>query len=205
MISITPDKERKPFLWFWITIITARKRSLGQCNIFRSVCQEFCLQGDAWSRGVPGLGGVPGPGGGVWSWGVSRPTTKGEVEEDLVQVHNQGGSWGGSGPGPHPRGEVGGNWRGTPPMATAAGGAHPTGMHSCFVNNKCRWRFFWLKSFNIIGSEQDINGIFIFVYKQTIHQSIKHDKRSIKTSHTCYMFCTTVLVSINCEYSFMVL
>ena len=157
---------------------------------------------------------------GIWPGGVSRPIPKVEVEGDLVQVHTQGGSlggsgqgglqaytqdgswgdlvgdlvqahtqggsWGGSGPGPHPRGKLrgiwsrptpkgevegdlaggcvcsrgclipggsdpggmpaprgvsapggsargGGVWR--PPSsvtATAAGGTHPTGMHSCF-------------------------------------------------------------------------
>ena len=52
----------------------------------------------------PGPDPVPGPRGGAWSWeGVSRLTTKGEIEGDLVQAHNQGGSWGGSGPGQHPR------------------------------------------------------------------------------------------------------
>ena len=38
-------------------ICTARKRSLGQGNIFTSVCQEFCPQGGRgvclWSRGYP--------------------------------------------------------------------------------------------------------------------------------------------------------
>ena len=34
-------------------LFTARKRSLGQGNIFTSVCQEFCSQGGgAWSRGI---------------------------------------------------------------------------------------------------------------------------------------------------------
>ena len=28
-----------------VVLVTARKRSLGQGNIFRSVCQEFCSQG----------------------------------------------------------------------------------------------------------------------------------------------------------------
>ena len=68
---------------------------------------------------------------GIWLGGVSRPTPKGEVERDLVQAHSQGGSWGGSG------------WGGTcsragvcvetPVTATAAGGTHPTGMHSCLL------------------------------------------------------------------------
>ena len=49
------------FYWFSqklkiISIFTARKRSLGQGNIFSSVCQEFCSQGE----GVPGQ--VPTPG-----------------------------------------------------------------------------------------------------------------------------------------------
>ena len=61
-------------------IITARKRSLGQGNIFTSVCQEFCSQGGGcllpggacswrgvWSRGCLLLG-VSGPGG-ACSWG----------------------------------------------------------------------------------------------------------------------------------------
>ena len=50
-------------------IITARKRSLGQGNIFTSVCQEFCSRGGvsgpggAWSWGGAWFQGVPGPGG----------------------------------------------------------------------------------------------------------------------------------------------
>ena len=45
-----------------VPIFTARKRSLGQGYIFRSVCQEFCLGGacsqeGVWSRGVPAPGG----------------------------------------------------------------------------------------------------------------------------------------------------
>ena len=62
-------------------------------------------------------------------WGVSKPTPKGEVEGDLVQAHSQGGSWGGSAPGGVPAWGCGE----TPPTATAAGGTHPTGMHSCKI------------------------------------------------------------------------
>ena len=90
-------------------IITARKRSLGQGNIFTSVCQEFCSQGD----GVPGLGerGAWCQGGAcswmAWSRGVPGP------RRGFLVL---GGAW----------------WRLPPPRtATAAGGTHPTGMHSC--------------------------------------------------------------------------
>ena len=53
--------------WFKY-IFTARKRSLGQGNIFRSMCQEFCPRGGggAWSWGVSAPGGA-------WYWGVSGP------------------------------------------------------------------------------------------------------------------------------------
>ena len=86
-------------------VIIARKRSLGQGNIFRSVCQEFCPQG-----GLSAPGGMPAPGGvcsqgGVCSWGVPGPR--------------------GSGPG--------GAWWRSPWMATVVGGSHPTGMHSCLT------------------------------------------------------------------------
>ena len=56
-------------------IFTARKRSLGQGNIFTSVCQEICSQGaggvpapgqgGASSRGMPPPGGCLLPGGGL--------------------------------------------------------------------------------------------------------------------------------------------
>ena len=44
-------------------IFTARKRSLGQGNIFRSVCQEFCPQGGGVSASVhAGMPHPPPPG-----------------------------------------------------------------------------------------------------------------------------------------------
>ena len=108
-------------------IITARKRSLGQSNVFRGVCDSVHSEG-AWSWGMPGPEGVPGP-----RRGLVPACLEGS------QAHNQGGSLGGSGwggsPGPHPRGELRGIWsRPTYPPAmttTAAGGTHPSGMHSC--------------------------------------------------------------------------
>ena len=83
-----------------------------------------CLStGGVPASGVPGPGGVPGLVGcrGACSWGVS-------------------GLGVGSGPGGSGLGGVGvwsgGVWSGgslveIPPMATAAGSMHPTGMHSC--------------------------------------------------------------------------
>ena len=53
----------------------------------------------------------------------SRPTAKGEIEGDQIQAHTQGGKLRGIRPRP-------------PPMTTtAAGGTHPTGMHSCYCCN----------------------------------------------------------------------
>ena len=112
--------------------------------VFTCVCHSV-HRGDCL---VPGWGagpsGVPGPRGclvlggsgssmpcrflgphprgklrGIWS----RPTPKGEVEGDLVQAHTQGGSWGDLVQA-HTQAH-------TTMTATAAGGMHPTGMHSC--------------------------------------------------------------------------
>ena len=54
------------FYWFSqklkiISIFTTRKRSLGQCNIFSSVCQEFCSQGggSTWAGTHPQAGTPP--------------------------------------------------------------------------------------------------------------------------------------------------
>ena len=55
--------------------------------------------------------------GGVWS--------RGGVPGPGVCVH---GPWGGGVPGPW-----GGGWWRPPKTATAAGGTHPTGMHSCLL------------------------------------------------------------------------
>ena len=73
---------------------------LGQGNIFRSVCQEFCSQGGGLARGSPG----PHPGGrlGVWLGGSPGPHPGG------------GGVWLGGSPGPHPGGRLGGLARGSP-------------------------------------------------------------------------------------------
>ena len=45
-----------------------------------------------------------------------------------LHAHTQGGS-----PGPHPGGCIPACTEADPPMATAAGGTHPTGMHSCYL------------------------------------------------------------------------
>ena len=86
------------------SLITVRKRRLGQVNTFTGVCLSTggaWSQGFAWSWGVCLVWGVPGPGGGGWS--------------------------GGSGPGGY-------LVETPPGTATAAGGTHPTGMYSCDFN-----------------------------------------------------------------------
>ena len=64
------------------SLITARKRSLGQGNIFRSVCQELCSRGGGgggWYPSMPCRSPCPHPRGELrgLSWGVSRPTPGG--------------------------------------------------------------------------------------------------------------------------------
>ena len=80
---------------------------MGQGNIFTSVCQEFC----SWR-------GVPDPRGclvrGVLLGGVYVLGGPGQGGSALGGAWSQGGAW----------------WR-PPGTATAAGGTHPTGMHSC--------------------------------------------------------------------------
>ena len=75
------------------------------------------------------------------------------------QAHTQGGSWGvwlggfsrptpGRSPGPHPGG-LQAHTQGCVadlPMATAAGGMHPTGMHSCIINSIPLLHFGWSKT-----------------------------------------------------------
>ena len=143
-----------------LILITARKQSLGQGNIFRSLCQEFSSQGG----GIPACiaGGIP-----AWDTsleGVSRPTP--------------GGS-----PGPHLG--VGGcvsqhALRQIPPwMATAEGGMHPTGMHSHFnsliekitpirnkptvIQNSIWIRFFGIKS-EVTANETDVRKVDAVIY-----------------------------------------
>ena len=121
---------------------------LGQGNIFRSMCQEFCSGGGSGGGGIPaclaGLqahtqgrrlrslargGGVsrPTPRGGslgVWLWGVSRPTHMGGLRGLGREVSR-----------PTPRGYIPACTEADPSqqMATAACSTHPTGMHSCFM------------------------------------------------------------------------
>ena len=121
-----PNDVVKALTCLIYNIITARKRSLGQGYIFTGVCHSVnrggaplpLCQGDQTHHGDS----------------PSRPTPRGEIEGDQVQAHNQGGNSGGSDPGPHPRGKFRGiRTRHPPPpkRTTAAGGTHPTGMHSC--------------------------------------------------------------------------
>ena len=73
-----------------VAIFTARKRSLGQGNIFTSVCQEFCSQeGVAWSQGGACSGGWLVPGRGCLLRGVPARS----CFKIFFGVHTQG--WGG--------------------------------------------------------------------------------------------------------------
>ena len=127
-------QERRPLqravriLLECILVITARKRSLGQGNIFSSVCQEFCTQ---WGGGSQHALQVVSQHAlqvvSQQAWGVSRPSSRGEVEES-----GQGGS-----PGPHPRGISRPTWGGvsqhalrqTPPVD-----GYPRGRYASYWN-----------------------------------------------------------------------
>ena len=112
---------------------------MGQGNIFRSVCQEFCPQGGAIPACIAGgisaclaVGGaIPAclAAGGAWSGGCLLP---GGLLPGVTWAGGcalGGGVWSGGVPGP------GGAWWRSPGTATAAGGTHPTGMHSCAQDN----------------------------------------------------------------------
>ena len=121
---------------FQQTIITARKRSLGQGNIFSSVCQKFCSRGG----GVPGqvhprAGTPPGqvhPPGRYASWAGTPP---GQVHSPPGctpprQVHPLG-RWAGTPPGQvHLPGQVHTPRKVHPPgQVHAPGQVHPPGRY----------------------------------------------------------------------------
>ena len=81
-----------------------------------------------------------------------------------LQAHTQGGSWGGSAPGPQPRRKLRGIWLGgcllrggveRPPQetATAVDGTHPTGMHSCLIAILSTFQFKIVTCFPFFTSE----------------------------------------------------
>ena len=87
---------------FLYAIFIARKQSFGQGNIFRSVCQEFCLGGVLSQHALQ-----------VASQHALQQVSRGVVSQHALQVSRptpKGGSLGGSGqggsPGPHPRGKL---------------------------------------------------------------------------------------------------
>ena len=100
---------------FYIT--TAHKRSLGQGNIFRSVCQEFCPQGGwypsmhcRWYLSMPCMSPGPHPRGKLrgLAWGSPGPHPGGKLRclaSGGLQAHTWGGlqahtGWGVSRPTP---------------------------------------------------------------------------------------------------------
>ena len=125
-------------------IVTARKRSLGQGNIFTSMCQEFwgCLVPGggclvlwgcvcSWSGGVPGPGGKGGILACLASFQAhSQGGSLGGSGWEGLHSHTKGGSWGGSGSDPHPRGKFRGIWSRPTPKGKFRGsgpGSHPRG------------------------------------------------------------------------------
>ena len=102
----------------WISIFTARKRSLGLGNIFTSVCQEFCSQGGGYLGKYPPPGpGTPPPPDQVPPWDQVHPSrtryTPGARYPPWTRYAPPGAVFAGR-------------------YGQQAGGMHPTGMHSCW-------------------------------------------------------------------------
>ena len=97
-------------------IVPACKRSFGQGNIFRSVCQEFCPQGvggclsACWDTTPPLGAGAP------WT---RHPPDQGRPRPDTPRRDPPGTRH------PPPSAEHAGKY------SQRAGGTHPTGMKSC--------------------------------------------------------------------------
>ena len=137
-----------------ISFITARKRSLGQGNIFSRLCQEFCTLGGWYPsmhcRWYPSM---PCRSPGVVSQHalqVSKPTPKGKLS-GLAWDHTQGVSRptpGGS-PGPHPggvsrptpRGYPSMHW-GRPPQADSYCCGWYASYWNAFLFSCCFWQTF---------------------------------------------------------------
>ena len=101
----------------FLCFITARKRSLGQGNIFSNVCQEFCSQ-EGGSASVHA--GIPPP-----------PRSRHPPDQAHLRSRHPAGSSHTPPESRHPPEQ-------TPPCAVhagrygqQAGGMHPTGMQSC--------------------------------------------------------------------------
>ena len=93
-----------------LQVITDRKRSLGQGNIFKGVCQEFCSRGVSTS--APGNRHPPGadtPLGADTPTGADTQLGADTPQEQTPSRTEHAGRYG-----------------------QCAGGTHPTGMQSCF-------------------------------------------------------------------------
>ena len=150
---------------FATIIFKAHKRSLGQGNIFRSVCQEFCSQrgGGAIPACIAGGSGIPaclaaGLG------GVSQYAFRGVCSGGCLL-----------------RG------CGDPAvMTTATGGTHPTGMHSCWFKHQLNFyvdRCISIKLF----AEGAIKRRFVEMFTELIINDIQHLSSSASTERCLWL------------------
>ena len=118
---------------------------LGQGNVFRSVCQEFCPGGHAWKGGMCGrgacmVGGMCGSGRAWWGGMCGRGVHgRGACMAGRGMHGREGHAWQGAcmAGSMHGRGCA---WQGacvadTTRYSQWAGSTHPTGMHSCYQSN----------------------------------------------------------------------
>ena len=108
--------------WEWTEVFTARKRSLGQGNIFAPVCHSVHRGGGTWA-GTPRAGTPPGR----YTPSVRVPTRTGKPGKMRRQkILEKSGNF------VSPK-----KWEPCRCMlgyGEQAGGTHPTGMHSCFLS-----------------------------------------------------------------------
>ena len=115
-----------------MSFITARKRSLGQGNIFIGVCQEFCSQGGVclsacwdtppWEQ-TPPSPAADTPPEQTHPWSRHPPRSRHPQSRHTPRSRHPPPPWSRH---PPPSAEHAGRY------GQCAGGTHPTGMQSCY-------------------------------------------------------------------------
>ena len=121
MFILLRDRDQSKFLFDSVHMFTARKRSLGQGNVFTPVCHSV----HRWEGGLPNPLWMQTPRVGQTPW---MQTSRVGQTPPWMQTPRVGQTP----PGCRP-----------PPYSQQAGGTHPTGMHTyfgiCISLGQCEW------------------------------------------------------------------